>query len=155
MSFFFLSISSVLFSHYYKWSAYSNSCNCSTSWAFWSGDIRANTVPLAATWEKNRQYNLENAFEDNFMMHILTTKCEEYAKVSKAEATLKTLVNIVEDRLNKMVELWCLCGIMVFRRVNKQPGKQKFWNWCSHYQEIYDWISPLNKRSGWPFILTQ
>ena len=33
----------------------------------------------------------------------------------------------------------------MFRRVNKQQGMQKFWNWCSHYQEIYDWISPLNK----------
>ena len=57
----------------------------------------------------------------------------------------------MEDRLKKIVELWCLCGIMVFRRVNKQPGKQKFWNWCSHYQEIYDWISPLNKQSGSPW----
>ena len=37
---------------------------------------------------------------------------------------------------------------MMFRKVNKQPGMQKFWNWCSHYQEIYDWISPLNKRAG-------
>ena len=36
----------------------------------------------------------------------------------------------------------------MFRKVNKQPGMQKFWNWCSHYQEIYDWISPLNKRAG-------
>ena len=44
---------------------------------------------------------------------------------------------------------------MVFRGVNKQPEMQKFWKWCSHYQEIYDWISPLNKRSGLPFILTQ
>ena len=68
---------------------------------------------------------------------------------------LKTLFNIVADRLKKTVELWCLCCIMMFRRVNKQPGMQKFWNWWSHYQEIYDWISPLNKRSGMPFILTQ
>ena len=44
---------------------------------------------------------------------------------------------------------------MMFRRVNKQPGMQKCWKWCSHYQEINDWISPLNKRSGSPFILTQ
>ena len=44
---------------------------------------------------------------------------------------------------------------MMFRKVNKQPGMQKFWNWCSHYQEIYDWISPLNKRAGSAFILTQ
>ena len=25
-----------------------------------------------------------------------------------------------------MVELWCLCCIMMFRRVNKQPGMQSF-----------------------------
>ena len=69
---------------------------------------------------------------------------------------LKTLFNIVEDRLKK---LWnfdnYLCCIMMFRRVNRQPGMQKFWNWCSHYGEIYDWISPLNKRSDSPFIQTQ
>ena len=27
----------------------------------------------------------------------------------------------------------------------KQPGKQKYWNLCSHYQDIYDWILPFNK----------
>ena len=43
--------------------------------------------------------------------------------------------------------------IMMFRRVNKQPGIQKFWNWCSRYQEIYYWISPLNKRSGSPVTI--
>ena len=98
----------------------------------------------------------------------------------------------------------------MFRWNIKQPGKQMFWNWCGHYQDIvswepegryciskmfrwepegryrctksmaiapfwfstehpwiqitpfwlstddiYDWISPLNKRSGRPFILTQ
>ena len=70
------------------------------------------------------------------------------------KSTLKTLFNIMEERLKKIVELWCLCCIMMFRKVNKQPGMQKFWNWCSHYQEIYDWISPLNKRAGSAFILT-
>ena len=44
---------------------------------------------------------------------------------------------------------------MMFRWINKQPGMQKFWNWCSHYQEIYDWISTFNKQSDLPFILTQ
>ena len=32
---------------------------------------------------------------------------------------------------------------------------QKFWNWCSHCQEIYDWISSFDKRSGLSFILRQ
>ena len=44
---------------------------------------------------------------------------------------------------------------MMFRWINKQPGIQKFWNLCGHYQDIYDWISPLNKWSGLPFILKQ
>ena len=38
---------------------------------------------------------------------------------------------------------------MMFRWTNKQPEMQKKnWNWCSQYQEIYDWISPLNKRQS-------
>ena len=48
-----------------------------------------------------------------------------------------------------------MCCMMMFRWTNKQPGIQKFWNLCCHYQDSYDWISPLNKRSGLPFILTQ
>ena len=44
---------------------------------------------------------------------------------------------------------------MMFRWTIKQPGIQKFWNLWSLYQDIYDWISPLNKWSGRPFILTQ
>ena len=69
--------------------------------------------------------------------------------------TLKTLFNVVEAQLKKKIELWCLCCMMMFRWTNKQPGIQKFWNLCSRYQEIYDWISPFNKRSGLLFILTQ
>ena len=67
---------------------------------------------------------------------------------------LKALSNIVEDRF-KLVELWCLCCIMMFRWINKQPGMQMVWNWCCHYQEICDWISSFNKQSGLPLILTQ
>ena len=44
---------------------------------------------------------------------------------------------------------------MMFRKVNKQPGMQEFDIDAVTYQEIYDWISPLNKRAGWAFILTQ
>ena len=44
---------------------------------------------------------------------------------------------------------------MMFRWTIKQPGIQKFWNLCGLYQDIYDCISPLNKLSGRPFILTQ
>ena len=43
----------------------------------------------------------------------------------------------------------------MFRWTNKQPGIHKFWNLCGLYQDIYDRISPLNKPSGWQFILTQ
>ena len=48
-----------------------------------------------------------------------------------------------------------MCCIMMFRWINQQPGIQKFWNGCSHYQDIYDWISPSNKWSDSWFILTQ
>ena len=65
-----------------------------------------------------------------------------------------TLFNIVEAPL-KIVELWCLCCIMIFRWIRKQPGIQKCWHLCSHYKDICDWISSLNKRSGLPSILTQ
>ena len=68
---------------------------------------------------------------------------------------LKTLFNIVEAPFEKFVELWCLCCMMMFRWTIKQPWIQKFCNLYGLYQDIYDWISPLNKRSGWPFILTQ
>ena len=30
----------------------------------------------------------------------------------------------------------CWTLIMIIRRINKQPGIQKCWNWCSHYQDI-------------------
>ena len=66
------------------------------------------------------------------------------------------LTNVVEAPLkNFFVELWCLCCMMMFKWTNKQPGIQMFWNICGHYQDICDWISPLNKLSGLPFILTQ
>ena len=37
---------------------------------------------------------------------------------------------------------------MMFRSINKQPGIQKFWNWCGHCQDIYNWIhvSLMNNR---------
>ena len=35
---------------------------------------------------------------------------------------------------------------MMFNWTNKQPGIQKFWNLCGLFQDIYDWISPLNKH---------
>ena len=55
-----------------------------------------------------------------------------------------------------MVELWCRCCIMMFRWIYKQPGIQNFGRKInSHYQDIYDWISPFHKPSGSWFILTQ
>ena len=53
------------------------------------------------------------------------------------------------------IELYCMCCIMLFRWINKNPGTQKFFNWCGHYQDTNDWISPLNKPSGLWFVLTQ
>ena len=68
---------------------------------------------------------------------------------------LKFLFNIVEASFKRIVELWCLCWIMMFRWTNKQPGIQTFWNLWGNYQDIYDWISLLNKWTASPFILTQ
>ena len=49
----------------------------------------------------------------------------------------------------------CMCCMMMFRWTNNQPRIQKIWHVWRRYQDIYDWISPLNKRSGLPYILTQ
>ena len=45
----------------------------------------------------------------------------DYIKIT-CPSHLKTVLTIVEDRCKKIVELWCLCCIMMFRRVNKQQG---------------------------------
>ena len=60
---------------------------------------------------------------------------------------LKKLFNIVEDWFNFFLSL-----ISVLYN-DVQKGQQtarnaKVSNWCSDYQEIYDWISPLNLQSG-------
>ena len=69
--------------------------------------------------------------------------------------SLNTLFNIVEAPFKKIVEPWCVCCMMMFNWTNKQPWIQTFWNLCGLYQDIYDWILPLNKWSGSSFILTQ
>ena len=64
----------------------------------------------------------------------------------------------------KNVELWCLCCMMMFRWTNKQPGIQKFWNLCSHYQDTCKvlWLNITSeyktvrlKPYQLPFILLQ
>ena len=63
-------------------------------------------------------------------------------------------INIVEAPFKKWLNFyvcvvwWCANGPL-----NNQG--QKFRNLSSLYQDIYDWISPLNKWSGRSFILTQ
>ena len=49
---------------------------------------------------------------------------------------LKTLLKIEEARLIFFFLLSCLWCKMMFRGINKQPGIQKFWNWCGHYTKI-------------------
>ena len=67
---------------------------------------------------------------------------------------LKSLFNIVEAPFEKLwnfdvcVVWWCSDG-----PVNSQEYKS--FKLCGHHQDIYDWMSPLNKQSGLPFILTQ
>ena len=38
---------------------------------------------------------------------------------------------------------------------NEQPGMQSFEIDAVTIKKLYDWILPLNKRPGSPFILTQ
>ena len=71
---------------------------------------------------------------------------------------LKTLVNLVEALFFKIVELWCLCCMMMFRwtkAINGQDYKSFEIYVVTIKIRIDDWISPLNKRSGFWFILTQ
>ena len=83
---------------------------------------------------------------------IYTGLNEQYEGIDKHATSFKDIVNIWRLRL-KMVERWCMCCMIMFRWTIEQPGIQKFWNLFGLYQDIYDWISPLNKGSGWPFIL--
>ena len=73
-----------------------------------------------------------------------------YCKLN-AISILETLFYIVEARIKKMLELWCLCCIMMFRTVNKQPGNKKCWHLCCYYQDIYDWIWVWSVRNGRTF----
>ena len=80
-------------------------------------------------------------------------------EVHNLEIDNKTFKDIVQHcRVLIQKKSWTLMSvncIMMFRWINEQPGIQKFGNLCSHYQDIYDWISPFNKLSDWWFILTQ
>ena len=54
--------------------------------------------------------------------------------------------------IKKMGQPWCLCCMMMFRRITIQPGIQKFWHFLQSLSCIYDRISPLNKLSDLWFI---
>ena len=65
----------------------------------------------------------------------------EYTNFEEAWETskewLKTLFNIVEAQLKK--NGWTLMSVLysdVQMARYKQPGTQKFWNLCGHYQDI-------------------
>ena len=81
--------------------------------------------------------------------------CSKYSNYGVTDI-LKTLFNIVEAPLKKIVFDTCLCCMMIFRWTNKQPGIQSFEiDAITTCIKIYDWISPLNKSSGLWFILPQ
>ena len=98
--------------------------------------------------------NLRSQIHSKSLIMCMHTRTGQFAYLSHSSSSWLKYINIVEAPL-KNFELWCLCWKMMFRWTIKQPGIQKFWNLCNLYQDIYDWISPLNKRSGRPFILTQ
>ena len=33
------------------------------------------------------------------------------------------------------------------QKINKQPGIQKIWNLCGHYQDIYSWHHWINRQT--------
>ena len=57
---------------------------------------------------------------------------------------LQDIVCYCGGLIKKVGELWCVCCIIMFIWINKQPGIQKFNNSWLHYQYIYDWTSPFN-----------
>ena len=64
---------------------------------------------------------------------------------------LMKIKDIVEAPLNYFLN-FDVCVVWWYSDgpINSQEYKS-FWNLCGLYQDIYDWISPLNKRSGRPF----
>ena len=71
-----------------------------------------------------------------------------------SDTVYKLNKNTVEAQFKKKMN-FDICVILVMSRwIYKQPGIQQFWNLCCHYQDIYDWISPLNKLQFLRFILT-
>ena len=47
--------------------------------------------------------------------------------------------------LKKLNFAVCVITYMMFRWINNNQEYKTFFNLCSHYQDIYDWISPFNK----------
>ena len=64
---------------------------------------------------------------------------------------LKTLFNIVEARFIQFLNF----DVCVVWQFSDGPMNSHEYKSFEIDQDIYDWISPLNKLSGLPFILTQ
>ena len=84
-----------------------------------------------------------------------TIQIHQYTLNIYSTMALQTLFNIVEAPFKNC---WTLMAVL-YDDVpvgHETAGNiQKCWHLRGHYQDIYDWILPLNKRSGLPIILTQ
>ena len=78
------------------------------------GDLSKYFGPLKVGTEKNF-FKVRNLFS-------LSNMCFVFLRL------VKDIVKHYGGSIKKIVELWCLLCIMMFRRVNKQPKTQKFWN---------------------------
>ena len=64
-------------------------------------------------------------------------------------------LNLKYLKLTKMDITRFAMKLFIWWWIKKQLGIQKFWTLLGYYQDIYNWISPMNKLSGVWFVLTQ
>ena len=57
--------------------------------------------------------------------------------------------DIMEAGFDFFFLLWCLCCIMMFRWINKQPGIQQIWNWWLHITINRQMYGLFEHRSLW------
>ena len=106
-----------------------------------------------AIWKWYQSLDLSDGVVRRIWLHISNIIVCWWSVLYTIKA-LKTLFNIVEAPL-KIVKLWCLCCMMMFRWPTNSQEYKRVEIHAVTIKIYYDWISPLNKRSGTPFITTQ
>ena len=93
-----------------------------------------------SSWKKNVQTQ-KNLEIQNSLFYLCVNPPKNHCLI----ATIKDTVLHCRNLILKIIELWCLSYIMMFRWINKQLRIQTFRKFCIHYQDIYGWISHDNK----------